>query len=340
MFAITLTQPFVIITPTNKVSERNDMDTDKRRTFTKALYGSQEWLEQRRTQNGGTVFGASEIPALMGVSPWDNLTDLVIKKVNPEFSSSSNDATLRGHILEPALIEFARRHYGEVVLPTDMYQRDRIVATLDGIQFDESGKATRTVEAKTTTAYALSDTLPITYFWQVQAQMDAVGCNESVVVALDKYMRLGFWVVEADHFAIEEMREQAELIGSKIDDGSIFDQLTDGLTSKQVDLLYPKPEGERELTHDEMTAIDEWRAWKDQLEMLKDAESSARDRVTRILKDVQVGTFNGQAIISYKRQTRKGSIDVDRLLNHNPEISALASQYRKPDTAFRVLRMK
>ena len=317
-----------------------DMDANKRRTFPKARYGSEAWLEQRRTQNGGTVFGASEIPALMGVSQWDNLADLVIKKVNPNFSSSSNDATLRGHILEPALIEFARRHYGEVTLPDVMYQRDRIVATLDGIQFDENGIATRTVEAKTTTAYALSDTIPISYFWQVQAQMDAVGCNETVVVALDKYMRLGFWTVEADPFCIEEMREQAELIGAKIDDGTILDQLADGLTSKQVDLMFPDPVGERELTADEMSALEEYRAWKDQMNLLKDAEANARDRVARMLKDVQVGTFNGQAVVSYKRQSRKGSIDIDRMLNHNPELSALASQFRKPDTTYRVLKLK
>jgi cell division ATPase FtsA len=73
---------------------------------------------------------------------------------------------------------------------------------------------------------------------------------------------------------------------------------------------------------------------------IEEAEKIARDRVTYILKDVQVGTYNGQGIISYKRQTRKGSIDIERMLNHHPELSALAAQYRKPDTGFRVLRMK
>ena len=311
-----------------------------RRTFPKARYGSIEWLEQRRTQNGGTVFGASEIPALMGVSPWDTLADLVIKKVNPEFSSSSNDATMRGHILEPALMEYARRNYGEVVLPDVMYQNHRIVATLDGIQFDENGEPLRTVEAKTTTAYALSDPLPITYFWQAQAQMDAVGCDETVVVCLDKYMRLGFWTVPFDKMAVDDMRRQAELIGDKIDRGVIINELDEALTSHQIQLLFPKPEGERELTGDEIMAIDEWRAYKEQLKLVEEAEKIARDRVTYILKDVQVGTYNGQGIISYKRQTRKGSIDIERMLNHHPELSALAAQYRKPDTGFRVLRMK
>jgi putative phage-type endonuclease len=325
----------------NPKTKETHMSTEvARRTFPKARYGSIEWLEQRRTQNGGTVFGASEIPALMGVSPWDTLADLVIKKVNPEFSSSSNDATMRGHILEPALMEYARRNYGEVVLPEVMYQHHRIVATLDGIQFDENGEPLRTVEAKTTTAYALSDRLPVTYFWQAQAQMDAVGCDETVVVCLDKYMRLGFWTVPFDQVAVDDMRRQAELIGDKIDRGVIINELDEALTSHQVQLLFPKPEGERELTGDEIMAIDEWRAHKEQLKFIEEAEKIARDRVTYILKDVQVGTYNGQGIISYKRQTRKGSIDIERMLNHHPELSALAAQYRKPDTGFRVLRMK
>ena len=312
----------------------------QRRTFPKARYGSIEWLEQRRTQNGGTVFGASEIPALMGVSPWDTLADLVIKKVNPEFSSSSNDATMRGHILEPALMEYARRNYGEVVLPDVMYQRDRIVATLDGIQFYDDGQPLRTVEAKTTTAYALSDKLPVTYFWQAQAQMDAVGCDETIVVCLDKYMRLGFWTVPLDPTAVAEMREQAELIGDKIDRGVIIDELDEALTSHQVQLLFPHPEGEKELSAEELYVIEEWRAHKEQLKLVEEAEKIARDKVTNLLRDVQVGTYSGQKIVSYKRSTRKGSIDVERMLNHHPELSALASQYRKPDTGFRVLRLK
>lgn len=312
----------------------------KRRTFPKARYGSIEWLEQRRTQEGGTVFGASEVPTLMGSSPWDTLADLVIKKVNPDYSSSSNDATMRGHILEPSLIEFARRHYGEIVLPDVMYQNHRIVATLDGIQFDDSNTPIRTIEAKTTTAYALSDPLPMSYFWQCQAQMDAVGCDETVVVCLDKYMRLGFWTVELNPTAVSEMREQAEKIGEKIDNGEIISELDEALTATQIQLLFPKPVGEKELTADEVFAIDEWRAHKEQLKLVEEAEKIARNRVANILRDVEVGTLNGTAIISYKRQTRNGSIDVERMLNHHPELSALASQYRKPDTGFRVLRLK
>ena len=312
----------------------------KRRTFPKARYGSIEWLEQRRTQEGGTVFGASEVPTLMGASPWDTLADLVIKKVNPDYSSSSNDATMRGHILEPSLIEFARRHYGEIVLPDVMYQNHRIVATLDGIQFDENNTPIRTIEAKTTTAYALSDPIPTSYYWQVQAQMDAVGCDETVVVCLDKYMRLGFWEVELNPTAVSEMREQAEKIGEKIDNGEIIGELDEALTATQIQLLFPKPLGEKELTADEVFAIDEWRAHKEQLKLVEEAEKIARNRVANILRDVEVGTLNGTAIISYKRQTRNGSIDVERLLNHHPELSALASQFRKPDTGFRVLRLK
>lgn len=314
--------------------------TAERRTFPKARYGSEAWLEQRRTQDGGTVFGASEVPALMGVSPYDSLVDLVIKKVNPDFSSSSNDATLRGHILEPSLIEYARRHYGEIVLPDVMYQRHRIVATLDGIQFADDGTPIRTIEAKTTTAYALSEELPITYFWQAQAQMDAVGCDETVVVALDRYMRLGFWQVSKDDTAIEEMRHQAERIGRKIDEGEIISEIDNALTSKQVELLFPKPKGEKELTPSEIALIAEWRASKDAVQIAKDLEDTLRDRVANMLRDCEIGTFNGQAIITYKRQTRKGSIDVERLLNHHPELSALASEFRKPDTGFRVLRIK
>jgi putative phage-type endonuclease len=308
-----------------------------RRTFPKPKYLSQEWFEQRRTQNGGVVFGASECPSLMGASPFQSLMDLCIRKMNPEMPSDNNEATERGHILEPALLEYASRAYGSINKPNVMYHRDRLVATLDGEQLID-GNISTIFEAKTTTAYSRDDALPDSYFWQVQAQLDASGAERAVVVVLDKFMRFGFWEVEPHQDAIIELRSQAERIGAKLDHGTLIDDLDIALTHRQVEALFPKPVGTKELSSNDLAVIDEWQATKQQADMIGKRETELKNKVADMMRGAEIGIINGQKILSYKAQSRKGGYDIDGLLENHPEIIELVSAFRKPDSSFRVLR--
>lgn len=311
---------------------------EQRTQFKKPKYLSKEWHEVRRTQNGGFVFGASECPALMGVSPFDTLVDLCVKKLKPPVLQDENDATRRGHILEPALIQHAQDTYGvEVWVPDVMFRHGRLVATLDGAQM-ENGKCVRVFEAKTTTAYALNDGIPDTYFWQGQAQLDATGADEVVFVVLDRNMRIGFWEMRPDQRALGELRMQAERIGARLDNGEIPQATDIAFTHKQVEALFPHPSGEKEMTPQMLDYLLLWQALSEQAKQVQQDADEIKDRLADFMRDAEIGVVAGTPVLSYKEQSRKGGIDYEGFLKAHPDLRETAMQYRKPDSHFRVLR--
>jgi len=309
--------------------------------FKKPKYLSKEWHDVRRTQNGGFVFGASECPALMGVSPFDTLVDLCVKKLNPPVLQDENDATRRGHILEPALIQHAQDTYGvDIWLPDVMFRYGRLVATLDGAQMSEGfyGECVRVFEAKTTTAYALNEGIPDTYFWQGQAQLDATGADEVVFVVLDRNMRIGFWEMQPDERAIAELRQQAELIGKRLDNGEIPTATDMAFTHKQVEALFPNPSGEKELPPQMLDYLLLWQALTEQAKQVQHDADEIKDRLADFMRGAEIGTVSGEPVLSYKEQSRRGGIDYEKLLKNHPELREEAQQCKKPDSHFRVLR--
>lgn len=314
----------------------------ERTTFKKPEYLSPEWHERRRRTADGekkrVIFGASEIPALMGVSPFQTLQDLAVQKIAPLRKSDSNAATERGHILEPALIEHCRKTYNaDVVLPDVMFRRDRIVATLDGLEYEED-RPYRVFEAKTTMAYSCDDPLPATFFWQGQAQLDATGADKVVFVCLDRFMRIGFWELLPDLSAIDQMREQAEKIGSKLDSGEFVSDKDTPFTQDQIELLFPKPEGEIELSAEILDMMEMWDALKGQRDFYAKEEQTIKDQLANLMRNAEYATVGGQRVLSFKRQTRKGGMDYDKYFEQYPEHLELAKEFVKKDSEFRVMR--
>ena len=311
--------------------------SEERTTFRKPKYLSDEWFKVRRTIDGGTVFGASECPALMGVSPFDTLEDLVIKKINPQINKN-NPATMRGHILEPALIDHCRSQYkAEIEVPEVMFRRQRLVSTLDGVEYAE-GKPIRVFEAKTTTAYSIDEPLPASYFWQGQAQLETTGADYVVFVCLDRNMRIGFWELYPDFEAIKELQTQAELIGQKIDSNEYVTNRDIPFTASQIEALFPEPEGEVELDGSFVNLIEMWGALKEQSDTIKQQEQDIKNQIASAMRDKEFAVIGGQRVLSYKRQTRKGGLDYEGFVAANPHLMEQLKEFKKPDSEFRVLR--
>lgn len=312
--------------------------SEQRTTFKRPKYLSQEWFDIRRTIDGGTVFGASECPALMGASAFDTLQDLVVKKINPPVDRKENGATQRGHILEPALIDHCRKEFSaDIEIPEVMFRRSRLVSTLDGLEYRD-GAPYRVFEAKTTTMYDLNDPLPESYFWQGQAQLETTGADSVVFVCLDKRMQIGFWELKPDLSAIEELQKQAELIGSKIDNNEFISNADTPFTQAQIISLFPEPQGEIEIGDWALEAILLWEMLNTNIGLLQAQEQEIKDKLCNALRDKEIATVNGQKVLSFKRQTRKGGTDLQRLFAEHPEIAELAKSYVKKDSEFRVLR--
>lgn len=305
--------------------------------ITKPTHGSLEWLQVRhRDENGKVRFGASEAPILMGCSPYKTLADLALEKWAEPQVRESSEAMMRGTMLEPALLEFAGMMLDiPWVTPEEMFVNGRMIATLDAIGLDES----LIVEAKTTTAYSSDDELPEDYYWQAVAQLACTNADEVRFVVLDRRMRLTtplHWVVRREFStdAIEALMEKAEEVGASLDAGELPPGAV--LTEDIVKALYPSPEGVVELGSAGVEAVMMFTAAKAAREEAEANEKAARDALTAMLGGFEVGTVDGQQVVSFKSRSTGARVDMKQLEQDHPD---LVAKYRKDAGTTRVLRI-
>lgn len=182
-------------------------------------YRTPEWYAARR---GGV--SASEIAAILGISPWVSAFDLWWAKRTGEDSQPENRAMRRGRRYEPLVLEdFADAHPEFAVGPSvTIRSTDRPwqVATPDGLVFESTAArsacklagAVAVVEAKTGQRHEWgepgTDDVPVHYRAQVLWQMDALGVRVAYLPVLfgDDYAE---YVVEYDEADVALMRRAA-----------------------------------------------------------------------------------------------------------------------------------
>jgi putative phage-type endonuclease len=295
----------------------------------KPTHGSQEWLELRHRIDGKCVIGASEVPSLLGVSPYKTRADLYIAKMTPVEVGEPTAAMRRGTLLEPSLIDFAIEELNQhIIVPDEMFQNQRIIATLDGITADGE----TIVEAKTTNSWMDGAPLPIEFILQAQAQMYASGFEHVTFAILDRNLRLSLTEVERDESIIDQIEREARIFGEMIDANAPFDSLG-SFTLPQIASLYPKPAGEVELDSSVVDLLIEWNAIKDQAKVLDAQEKAIKDQLANALGEAEFGIVNGERVVSFKAQAQT-RVDTARLKKEKPDIIEAYSTA----SSFRVLR--
>lgn len=144
-----------------------------------------EQLEVRRTG-----VGASEVAAVVGLSPYETALDVWARKTRRAGPDRETDAMMLGNLLEPVVLELYRQRVGPVVpagSETLRHGRYRFaLATPDG--FAEDGA--RLVECKTAGARTREqwgdgiDEVPVHYLVQVQWQLLVTGRERAHLAAL------------------------------------------------------------------------------------------------------------------------------------------------------------
>ena len=64
-------------------------------------------------------------------------------------------------------------------------------------------------------------------------------------------------------------------------------------------------------------------------------EQDAKDALAQMMLDAEVGTVNGETVITWKQQKGRATTDVARMRQEHPE---LVASYEKQGTPFRVFR--
>lgn len=163
------------------------MNTIEKELAPAPAYGSPEWTAERRS-----YIGASDVPAIMGVSPYGSAYDVWLAK-KQGIVPPQNEAMGMGHLLEPVVAELYQRRFPEVrlemrgTIPHPKF--DWLRATIDRMAITAQGE--HPVEIKTTSAYLgenwgeeYSDLMPDHVLVQVQTQLMVLGLAYAHVAVL------------------------------------------------------------------------------------------------------------------------------------------------------------
>jgi predicted phage-related endonuclease len=302
----------------------------------KAKHGSKDWLLARwKDEDGRCVFGASDIPALMGASPYKTRGELFADKSNEPVVQEENAVFRRGNLLEKPLLEEASRILGtNVFTPQVIYREGRLSISLDGV--DNEQKPSIVVEAKTSTRYSIynSDDLPEEWCWQGWAQMAVLQVPVWFVV-LDRDQRISVVELPENSKAIDALRLETAVFGGWVD-GDPMDEDINNFSAADIARIWRPTPTSIELP---VSAVD----WANQLEEARamakqasDLEAKAKDALAQMLLSNEIGTVDGVQLVTWKQQAGKASLDTKQLRADHPE---LVQQYEKQGAPFRVMRV-
>jgi predicted phage-related endonuclease len=302
----------------------------------KQKHGSKDWLLARwKDEEGRCVFGASDIPALMGASPYKTRGELFADKVNEPVVQEENAVFRRGNLLEKPLLEEASRILGaNIFTPEVIYRDGRLSISLDGV--DNEQQPSVVVEAKTSTRYSIynSEDLPDEWLWQGWAQQAVLQVPVWFVV-LDRDQRISVVELPDNPAAIDALQIETAVFGGWVD-GDSMDEDINVFSAADIARIWKPTPTSVELP---ASAVD----WALQLEEARamakqaaDLESKAKDALAQMMLGNEIGTVDGVQLVTWKQQAGKASLDTKQLRADHPE---LVSQYEKQGAPFRVMRV-
>lgn len=312
-------------------------------TFTmipKPKHGSQQWLENRWRYNGRCVFGASDIPVLLGVSPWRTRGELYFDKITPPTVKEETAAMRRGNLLEAPLLAEAGRILGqEFVTPEFQYLKERLMVSFDGLPADYEDKTPEViVEVKTTTAHAIEsgDDLPDDWRAQGWAQSEIFGGAPVFFVVLDRRQNISVVELKDNPEARRYILEVTEEFGQSVDSSDATDQHVADLDADQIASYFKATDKIVELDQEAMRMVVELDLARRNKSDAEKQEKAAKDALAKILLDASVGTFKGESVISWKETAGRESFDSKALQKAHPD---LYKQFTKITASYRTMRL-
>ena len=289
-----------------------------------------DWLAKRRQG-----LGASDVAAVMGVSPWSTPRQCWLSKVEPDAPEPmSNEDMEWGLTMEAAILNEATKRLGaDIVLPGPLLRNDErpwMMATPDALCEVRVLSEMVIVEAKKVDAWNWEE-IPPYYLMQVQWQMAVTGYQKAYVAALHRGRRLELYPVEAD----EEV--QAELIEA----GGRFWTLVESVEPPPVEAadndylagLWPDHVEAAVEVPEELAA--EMRTAKESLAIAKENLDFLSAQVKDLMGTADTAVVGQQVVATWRTQTRT-RFDVKALRAEDPDI---ADTYTKSGTS-RVFRIK
>ena len=274
----------------------------------------ESWLQDRMSG-----IGASESPAVLGLSPWKSPFQLWAEKtghVEPDSLEGNEPAEFGIRLEKPIAEAFADRTGREVNMwPAFQLVRDPatpwLTCTPDATQ-EVPDRDTGLVQIKTASAYKSADWadgIPLMYLVQVNHEMMVTGYSWGTLVVLIGGQKLRYFDFERNDRFIEALLPKLAAFWKCVEtrtppevDGSLA-------TAKILARLHPEDTGETVMLPVEASE------WTEQIESAKEAikaAEAAKVAAENLLKsklgDASYGLLPDGSRWSWKTQTRKENI--------------------------------
>jgi putative phage-type endonuclease len=276
-------------------------------------YLSEDWHQLRRN-----AISASEIAAVLGISPWATPFSLFYAK-RDDWRTPVTEKMRMGHLLEPIVADLLCERLcqlgggSELLANTGTWRsgaHDWALATPDRLRTSTYGGPVENVELKTTEGYDdwgpdESDEIPVYYRAQVQWQMYCTELQTTQVGVLFRGNHFRHYTVERDDADIELMVKKAEEFMGRlwnntpppIDDGQA--------TLDTLKRLHPELTDETVMISNELAR--EWREVQDDLSEAKSRKRSVENRIRYLLgSGNRVVDSNGDPVLTRQVFDRKG----------------------------------
>lgn len=290
------------------------------------------------------TIGSSEIAAVLGLDPHRTPYDVWLTKTGQQPEFSGNEATKRGHILEPAVAEWFEQTYPEYktasVINSKIYKYGRCSATPDRVYRDESGKIT-ICEIKTTRIHVDEDNLPQKWFLQAtyQAAVIQKGFNlktDFIYVAwLDSGLNFGAQVFLPDYEFGERLMQAAEDWYSRHVINGVPPEPT---TADDVKRMYPKSAQKSLQANDSILEI-----YTKAVEAKRRMDAAGlelevfTDALKLLMRDAEELEYMGNTLVTWKSTKDTSRFDAKALKEAQPE---LYEKFTKISFGARQFRLK
>lgn len=262
---------------------------------------TQDELDRRRH-----FLTATDVPKILGVSPWGGPLDVYYEKTRG-LSNRTNDAMQAGNLLEPAVIAWAATQIGQVV-PGDWKVHEN---GINACSLDGQAVNSRPVEAKTSGITGPgspaewgepgTDQIPNYYLLQVQTQLLITGADLAYVPALIGNRGFVMYYVRPNPSLHEIILESSELFWRN----HVIEQVPpEGKPPRLETLKRIRREPNKTVSvHDELVE-----AYLLAQKAKSDAEKAyeyAQAELLAALGDAEAAEYSG-GVLTYYETTRKG----------------------------------
>jgi putative phage-type endonuclease len=267
------------------------------------------WL-QERTKG----IGASEAPAILGLSTWGSPLSVYTSKILPLEPESEEVEHLRwGHLLEPVIIDELGREMGMRVEPCGMLirsvERPHILATLDGVVFPDPGPPVP-AEVKTTGFYAkewLTEGVPEAVNAQLQQQLYVTGADAGFVVVLLNGNKMRWRAVDRDHEFLDHALPSLDEFWQRVTEGEAPDADGREATLAALKRLYPRDNGESVALDGEIAdLVADREGLKRKAKAVEDELAEIENKVRAAIGDATFGILPDDRKITYRLTARNG----------------------------------